>query len=366
MVTQPPSTSFVEQTQQSGPAGLPAKARNVADAFLSIADSQPNRICAFDEAAGETSYRAIAELAALLVPRLEAVAGAHVGVMMPNSTIGTATQLAVALAGKTAVVFDPMWSNAEAARVALETDCKTVLTTQTTVRALKARRQEMDGVVFANADMTRTSMSSIEDRFLTTDQLLRETSDLKRALISFFSRSTVHRLGHKAKKLASVSVVRFVRDSNSKLERSDEAADTTLEAAISLAKTVAPQRGDVMLVTAPSSSSYACSATAMALMYGIPTVSSGNVSPQAARSLQVSERRPATVIATTPEGAEALARAASTGEMSRVRAIIVSGGDLSAKAKELLRAAAPNARLVQEITPRPQKSRSPTPRSALS
>ncbi len=85
---------------------LPEGARNIAEAFLQQAERAPGRTIIADQAGGGRTYRDLVTAILLLKPRIEALPGERVGIMLPASVAADVLYLAVLFAGKTPVMVN--------------------------------------------------------------------------------------------------------------------------------------------------------------------------------------------------------------------------------------------------------------------
>ncbi len=93
-------------SQGSGERVRPAPGDTVTDVFLAQASRHPGQLILADQLSGEVSFRRLVLGLLLLVPRIRALPGPYVGIMLPASVGAGLFYLAVLFAGKTPVMVN--------------------------------------------------------------------------------------------------------------------------------------------------------------------------------------------------------------------------------------------------------------------
>ncbi len=253
----PVSQAFLEQTRGVEPARARG-ANNALQDFVQMVRATPQRIVLVDETMGEVTAAQLASLVSLLLPDLEKT-DRRVGLLMQNGAVSTATQLALALAGKTPVMLDPSWTD-DQLRCAMEVSGATrVLTSQTMIRRLKAQKRASDTTARASdaknqvVDVARTPFPSVEERFFPIEQVLRDASDWRALTAGLFFDRRLKSMERRARQIsgdapAAVFVQHDAAGAHSIVRSHAQLAASLAE----LAKKLDLTTGDVILHLAPA------------------------------------------------------------------------------------------------------------------
>lgn len=355
----PVSDVFAAQAIDTSVVGIQPGSRSVLDGFLKAVKADPTRVVAVDDILGEYTYQQLADLVYMLVPEIAKIPETNLGLLFPNSILGTAVQLAVNFAGKTPAMVNPQWNDEQAAAAMKSAKVETVITPQAVIRALKGKREADDLVavkkgwktgdeVAVAARTSRTAFPSLEDNFQVIDETMRGLSEWRMA-------DTKLRKGHVMKFLerraAEVkpndrAVILFTSGSTGNPKGIAYSHRKVMAGARGLAKRFQVTRGDVMLHMAPSFHLVGFKAAMMSTLMGVPAVNVPN--PKAAAlAAKTAQIRNATMVVGTPTLVNVMANAAGADGLSSFKQIVMGAEALSTAVSKNIRKAAPNAKLLQ-------------------
>jgi acyl-CoA synthetase (AMP-forming)/AMP-acid ligase II len=353
-------------------AELPKGAKGVADAFLKMARLQPDRIACFDEILGETTFRTLAGLASMLVESIEKIPGERVGMLFPNSVLGSATYLACLFAGKTPVMVNPQWTDEQAKSAMKDAEVQKIITPMQVVRALKGKRIADDeeamkaGTKTADEvanDPTETIYPSIEDRFWLIDNEVRKLSELELAktkkavssiletrvgrhtLARFIGPSHLESLERRLDKVPEDVVVLFTSGSTGMPKGVAYTDRQVLETAQALADRLEVRTDDVLIQFAPAFHLVGYTSGLVSLLMGVPAANVPD--PRAAAyASRMTQLRGGTVLVGTPSLLDAVAGVAEENGLPTVKRILWGAERLKLDQAARISGACPNAQLL--------------------
>lgn len=275
------SAAFAEQVKHAESAQVP-DVSNVVQSFFRTVRTTPQRIVLVDEHAGEVTAAQLASLVSLVLPDIEKVPGDRVGMLMQNGILASATQLAVMIAGKTPVMADATWTDAQLDSALKLAGATHVLTSQSMIRRLKSQKRKADtdalvagklSSIAKRMDKSRTPFPSVEERFVPVEQMLRDASDYRAVTGGMFFNKRLKLMERRASQISSDSAAAyFIKYDGAQVQLVPQSHSQLMGAIKDMTAKLALKTNDVILHTTPTSDESAHIAGMLAPATGIPVV----------------------------------------------------------------------------------------------
>jgi long-chain-fatty-acid--[acyl-carrier-protein] ligase len=281
----------------------------LTEVFLRQVSRDPNRPALVDLQSGQRSYRDLLTGIFALKPRIEALKGERVGIMLPASVAAVATYLSVLFSGKVPVMVN--WTAGSRNLIH-------------GLRLLGVERVLTSGQLISKLESKGTDFSEIRDRFWLLEELrgsLTHTEKLAAFLRARFSWSALYEA-----KVPETAVVLFTSGSES-LPKAVPLTHRNLLSNVRDILAILPiQPTDRMIGFLPPFHSFGLTGTMLfPLCVGLPVVYFANPTDGGALA-QLVETYQATMLVGTPTFLSGIARSASDKQLASLR-LAVAGAE---------------------------------------
>jgi len=283
----------------------PTEGRTVAEAFLRQARQSPGRAIIADQLSGVRTFRQLVLGILVLKPRLEALEGERLGLLLPASVAADVTYLATVFSGKTPVMLN--WTLGARNLV----HCLQVAGVRhiVTLRGLVSRLQAQDN-----------DLSPLADRFVFLEDVAKSVPPWTK--LSAYVRSRLCWRSLDMAKTSDTAAILFTSGSETFPKAVPLTHDNVLSNVRDVFHLVPVERGDCLLGFLPPFHAFGLTVMLAPLCFGVQTAHHANPT-EGATLAHLVEAYQASVVVGTPTFLGSILRAATPEMLSSLRLAIV-------------------------------------------
>jgi long-chain-fatty-acid--[acyl-carrier-protein] ligase len=304
----PPSGRWWPKRPLPGRLGAP-EGRKITEAFLAQVRRDPDRVIIADQIQGEKTYRDLAIAILALKPRLAALAGRRLGIMLPASVAADVAYMAALFAGKTPVMVNWTVGSRNVSHSLRLVGAEKVITSRALVKTLKAQAVDL---------------GELAGHFVFLEDLAAGMSMMKKLAAWWNGHFGLSRLGRAA--AGRTAAILFTSGSETHPKAVPLTHENILTNIRDIASVVTIRRDDAMLGMLPPFHSFGITATIIApLVLGFRAVYYPNPT-EPAMLARIIQAYGATLLVGTPTFLGRILSASTRGQLDSLR-LAVTGAE---------------------------------------